>query len=114
MDIDDRQHGHVRVLRPLGRMSVETFGELKAKVSAVLGEGCRTIVVNLSGVSSVDSIGVAEIVRAHVMLRNRAGRLALSNLSRPVEELLSLTRLDTVLDTYGTESDAVRALAPTG
>lgn len=66
--------------------------------------------MNLSDVSYVDSIGIAEIVRAHVMLKTGGDRLMLTNLPPMVEELLSLTQLHTVIASAATEAHAIQIL----
>ena len=109
MVIDERTVGRVTVLIPRGRLTVETFGELKIRVRRLADDGRTHVVLNLSAVAYVDSIGVAELVRAHVMLGGRAGRLSLSHLHRTVSELLELTRLKDVLDIFTTEAEAVES-----
>ena len=111
MTIDEHSHGPVIVLVPHGRLSVETFGELKTHIQQVTTGGCRQLVLNLKFVGYVDSIGVAELVRSHVILDNNEGRLALSDLNPTVTELLDLTRLSAVLDTYPTEIEALQSFA---
>ena len=110
MVIDERTVGRVTVLTPRGRLTVETFGELKSRVSELAEVGCLRVVLNLSAVAYVDSIGVAELVRSHVMIGGRGGRLTLSHLRRPVAELLELTRLTDVLHIFSTEAEAVQSL----
>ena len=108
MTFTEHIHGDVVILRPHGRLTVETFGLLKGRVREHVTEGRRRLVLNLADVSYVDSIGIAEIVRAHVMLNTGGGRLTLTNLPPAVDELLSLTQLHTVIASAATEVDAVR------
>ncbi len=115
MVIDERTVGRVTVLTPHERLTVETFGELKNRVRRLAEDGRTHVVVNLSAVAYVDSIGVAELVRAHVMLEGRGGRLSLSHLHRTVSELLELTGLTDVLDIFTTEAEAVQSyVTPSG
>ncbi len=111
MVIDERTLDGVTVLTPRGQLTVETFGELKGRVSGLAEAGRIHVVLNLSAVAYVDSIGVAELVRVHVMLEGRGGRLFLSHLHRTVAELLELTRLTDVLDIFPTEAEAVQSCA---
>ena len=114
MVIDERSVGPATVLTPHGRLTIETFGELKSHVSRLVEDGRMRIVLNLGSVAYVDSMGVAEIVRVHVMLDRGGGRLALSHLRRPVEELLGLTGLREIFFVFPTEAEAVQAcLRPT-
>ena len=111
MAINERTVGRVTVLAPRGRLTVETFGELKSRVSGLAEGGRIHVVLNLSAVAYVDSIGVAEIVRAHVMLGGRGGRLSLSHVHRTVAELLALTGLTDVLHIFLTEDEAVQSFS---
>ena len=107
MIIDERTDGEITILRPQGRLTVETFGHLKDRVRHDVSRGRVKLVLNLAAVPYADSIGIAEIVRAHVILKTDGGRLALTDLPEPVAELFSLTRLDTVIAAYATEADAI-------
>ena len=108
MTFTERVEGNVVILRPHGRLTVETFGLLKSRVRALVTKGYRQLVMNLGDVSYVDSVGIAEIVRAHVILKTDGGRLTLTNLPPAVDELLSLTQLHTVILSAATEAHAIR------
>ncbi len=109
MVIDERTVGRVTLLTPRDRLTVETFGELKSRVSRLAEDGHLRVVLNLSAVAYVDSIGVAELVRAHVMLSRQGGVLALSHVHRAVAELLGLTRLTEILNIFPTEAEAMQS-----
>ena len=102
--------GPVAVLRPRARLSVETFGQLKRAVHELTSAGTRLVVLDLGEVDYVDSIGIAEIVRTHVMLERRDGALALAHVAPTVAHLLDMTRLDTVLDVHPDAAGAIRHL----
>ena len=111
MVVDKRTVGHVTVLTPRGRLTVETFGELKSRVGRLAQDGRICVVLNLGEVTYVDSIGVAELVRIHVMLDRCGGSLTLSHLHRTVTELLELTRLTDILKIFPTETEAAKSCA---
>ena len=111
MKIRERVANGVTILDLEGRLTLETFGVLTDTVRGLVNTGCRRVVLHLGGVSYVDSIGVAELVRTHVILGNRGGRLKLLGIPKPVDELLTLTRLHTVFETFDAEQDAVRSFS---
>jgi anti-anti-sigma factor len=111
MQFDERSEGDVVILAPRGRLTLETFGVLKSFVGACVDRGCRRLVLNLARVSYADSIGIAEIIRAHIMLRRHGGRLKLSNLSPQVTTLLTIAGLGEVLETYDTEAAALASFS---
>ncbi|HIE92108.1 MAG TPA: anti-sigma factor antagonist [Acidobacteria bacterium] len=110
MDIHERAAGPVPVLELRGRLTLESFGRLKNRVREVVESGTRHVVLDLAAVPYVDSIGVAELVRSHVMLRNVGGRLVLASVPGQLTQLLELTRLDQVVESYPSQTEAVNAL----
>lgn len=111
MQFDERNEGDVVILAPRGRLTLETFGVLKSFVGACVDRGCRRLVLNLSRVPYADSIGIAEIIRVHIMLRRHGGQLKLSNVSAQVDNLLKIAGLWDVLDTYETEPAALESFS---
>ena len=111
MVIDEREVGPATVLTPHGRLTTETFGELKSRVQGLVEVDRTQVVLNLSAITYVDSMGVAELVRVHVMLDRCGGRFALSHLQRPVAQLLRLTGLRETLHLFDTEAEAVQSCA---
>jgi anti-sigma B factor antagonist len=71
-------------------------------------QGSR-IVLNLAGVTSVDSTGIGELVSAYTSVRNAGGELKLLNLTREVHDLLRITKLCTVFDIEDDEISAIAA-----
>jgi anti-sigma B factor antagonist len=57
----------------------------------------------------VDSAGLGEIVRTYTTVTKQGGSLKLANLTKRITDLLSITKLLTVFDTYDSEADAVRS-----
>jgi anti-sigma B factor antagonist len=82
---------------------------LRKTVKGLAQRGSSKIVLNLGGVTSVDSAGVGELVSAYTSLRNAGGELKLLNLTREVHDLLHITKLCTVFDI---EDDETSAIAP--
>ena len=93
-----------------GRLTLESFGSLKDRVRDLVDQGGRRLVLDLGGVSHVDSIGVSELVRSHVIVNNSGGHLALAGVPAQIAQLLRVTRLDQVFDRHETIADAVNAL----
>src|SRR4051812_4449068 len=80
-------------LRPAGRDGIEG--------------GARRIVLNLRDVSDIDSFGVAALASTHMSAANRGGRVVLTELTRKLQHLFAITRLNTVFEIFGTEAEAL-------
>ena len=112
MQIDERSAGDVTVLDLKGRMTMGEGDELlKDKVNSLILQGRKKLVLNLADVPYVDSAGLGEIVRTYTAVTKQGGSLKLANLTKRITDLLSITKLLTVFDTYDSEADAVRSFS---
>ncbi len=113
MEIQEHATGTVIVFELRGRLTLESFGVLKDRVRTLVAHGGRRLVLDLSAVSYVDSIGVAELVRSHVIVGNHAGHLALATMPAQIRQLLYVTRLDQIFDRFDTRAQAIEHVART-
>ena len=112
MQIDQRAVGEVMVLDLKGRITMGEGDELlKDKVNSLVNQGHRKIVLNLADVPYIDSAGLGEIVRTYTTVSRQGGSLKLLNLTKRITDLLSITKLLTVFETFDSENDAVRSFS---
>jgi anti-sigma B factor antagonist len=112
MQITERQVGDVMVLDVKGKVTLGEGDEmLKDKVNSVVNQGHRKIVLNLADVPYLDSAGLGEVVRAYTTVSRQGGSLKLLNLTKRITDLLSITKLLTVFETFDSENDAVRSFS---
>lgn len=112
MQIDERTIGDVVVLDINGRITLGEGDELlKDKVNSLLNQDKKKIVLNLSEVPYVDSAGLGEIVRTYTTVSRQGGNLKLLNLTKRITDLLAITKLLTVFETYESEADAVQSFS---
>ena len=112
MQIDERPVGDVVVLDLKGKITLGEGDELlKDKVNSLLNQGQRKIVLNLGGVPYIDSAGLGEVVRTYTTVSRQGGSLKLLNLTKRITDLLSITKLLTVFETFDSEDEAVRSFS---
>ena len=112
MQIDERMAGDVVVLDLKGKITLGEGDELlKDKVNSLVNQGHKKIVLNLAGVPYIDSAGLGEVVRTYTTVSRQGGSLKLLNLTKRITDLLSITKLLTVFETYENENEAVRSFA---
>ncbi len=110
MQIEERSAGDVTVLDLKGKMTLGEGDELlKDKVNSLTNQGRRKIVLNLAEVPYIDSAGLGEIVRTYTTVTREGGQLKLLSLTKRITDLLAITKLLTVFETYENEADAVRS-----
>ncbi|MCL4848191.1 MAG: STAS domain-containing protein [Acidobacteria bacterium] len=112
MQIDERIVGDVTVLDLKGKMTLGEGDELlKDKINSLVSQGHKKLVLNLEAVPYIDSAGLGEIVRTYTTVSRQGGKLKLLNLTKRIEDLLSITKLLTVFETFESEEEAVRSFA---
>lgn len=110
MQIAERAVGDVVILDVKGRITLGDGDEvLKDKVNAVVGKGQKKILLNLADVPYVDSAGLGEIVRTYTTVSRQGGSLKLLNLTKRISDLLAITKLLTVFETFDSEPEAVKS-----
>lgn len=112
MNLVRRQVGDVVVLDLLGRLiSTDDPDLLTNAVDDLLADGRTHIVLNLSELTYVDSGGLGQIISSHLRTAKISGALKLAQPTARVADLLVITRLVIVLDTYETVQLAVDSFA---
>ncbi|HUE85567.1 MAG TPA: STAS domain-containing protein [Vicinamibacterales bacterium] len=112
MDIAERTVSDVTVLDLKGKMTLGEGDELlKDKINSLLASGKKKLVLNLEGVPYIDSAGLGEIVRTYTTVSRQGGSLKLLNLTKRIEDLLSITKLLTVFETFDTEAEAITSFS---
>jgi anti-sigma B factor antagonist len=110
MQIDERKVGEVTILDLKGKLTLGDGDELlRNKINALVQAGTKKIVLNLGEVPYIDSAGLGEIVRTYTTVKKQEGMLKLLNLTKRIQDLLTITKLVTVFDVFENEPDAVRS-----
>src|SRR5919204_1755532 len=112
MQIEERNVGDVKVLDLKGKITLGEGDELlKDKVNSLVNQGSKKIILNLAEVPYIDSAGLGEIVRTYTTVSRQGGSLKLLNLTKRITDLLSITKLLTVFETFDSENEAVRSFS---
>ena len=82
---------------------------LRDKVNELLDSGETRIVLNLEKVKYMDSAGIGELVACYKRAKEKEGTVKLLNPSGKVYDLLQLTKLEDVFDTFKNEQEAINS-----
>ena len=112
MEIQERTIEGVVVLDLTGKLTIGEGDELlKERISNLVQQGHRNLLLNLEGVPYIDSAGLGEIVRTYTTVSRQGGKLKLVNLTKRITDLLAITKLLTVFETYETQDEAVKSFS---
>jgi anti-sigma B factor antagonist len=110
MQIEERVVDGVTILDLKGKMTLGEGDELlKDKINSLIQQDRKKLLLNLEGVPYIDSAGLGEIVRTYTTVSRQGGKLKLLNLTKRIQDLLAITKLLTVFETYESEPDAVKS-----
>jgi anti-sigma B factor antagonist len=110
MQIEERQVGEVMILDLKGKITLGEGDEvLKDKINSLILQNKKRILLNLADVPYIDSAGLGEIVRTYTTVSRQGGQLKLVNLTKRITDLLMITKLLTVFETFDVEQDALKS-----
>ncbi|HEX9628912.1 MAG TPA: STAS domain-containing protein [Pyrinomonadaceae bacterium] len=106
--IQERHVGDVTVLDLKGRVRVGgATVALHKSFRSLVQEEKILILLNLAGVTHIDSSGLGELISSHITVFNKGGEIKLVQLTETLRELMSVTKLLTIFDVYENEADAL-------
>jgi anti-sigma B factor antagonist len=108
LEVETRQADNgVTVLAPVGRLDVAGAPALKEAISQLVGNGPPKVVIDMEGVSFVDSTGLGSVISALKQIRGSQGELRLAAPNQQARVVLELTTLDRVFPYYATVEEAL-------
>jgi anti-sigma B factor antagonist len=110
MQIEERVVNNVTILDLKGKITLGEGDEaLKDKINSLIQQDRKRILLNLGDVPYIDSAGLGEIVRTYTTVSRQGGQLKLVHLTKRITDLLSITKLLTVFETFDSEPEALKS-----
>jgi len=105
-------NGHI-IVEASGRLVAgDPCVQLRDLAKRLTSDGGRNFVLDLSGISYMDSSGLGLLLSIYATIRNQGGELKLLNCSERVKELLRTTMLTEVFQIFEDENNAIKAKSP--
>ncbi|HKZ03610.1 MAG TPA: STAS domain-containing protein [Pyrinomonadaceae bacterium] len=110
LDVKERQAGDVTILDMSGAVRIgQGSVALRDSVRTLVEGGKKRILLNLGGVNYIDSSGIGELIANFTTVSREGGQLKLLNLTDKIQNLLVITKLLTVFDSYDNEAEALNS-----
>ena len=110
LDVKERQAGDVTILDLRGEVRIgEGSIALRDAIRNLADSGKTKLLLNLAGVSYIDSSGIGELIANYTTVSRQGGQLKLLKLTDRVQNLLVITKLLTVFDAYEDEAEALKS-----
>ena len=113
MQIVEREREGIVIVDCAGQLVAgESTGAVRERLSQLVAAGSIQLILNLGGVTYIDSSGLGALVMCFSTARRAGGTMKLLNLSRRSIELIVLTRLEMVFEVFNEEQSAVNSFFP--
>ena len=110
LDVKERQAGDVTILDLSGDVRIgEGAVALRDSIRNLADQGKTKVLLNLAGVKYMDSTGVGELIANYTTVTRGGGQLKLLSLTERIQNLLVITKLLTVFDSYDNEAEALKS-----
>ena len=108
MKISQRQVGDVTIIEPKGKITIGAGDvALRDTIEKASESGTAKLLVDLQGVSKMDSSGLGELIAAHNTVTEHGGKIRLMNLPSKLYGVLGATQIVSVFDVFDDEHEAV-------
>jgi anti-sigma B factor antagonist len=113
MQLEEKTVGDVVIVAVTGDITLNKGGDvaLKDKVRSLIQQGHKKLLIDLGGVSYMDSAGLGELIQAYATTKNKGGSLKLVRLTKRLKDLLTITKLVTVFESFDTEAAAIASFS---
>jgi len=110
LDVKERQAGDVTILDMSGEVRIgEGAVSLRDSIRQLADQGKKKVLLNLAGVKYMDSTGVGELIANYTTVTRQGGQLKLLNLTDRIQNLLVITKLLTVFESYDNEAEDLKS-----
>lgn len=111
MEIHLRTSGSVTIIDLQGSLTIGSSEEqLREQINQLLAQDRKHLLLNLAEVPTIDSSGIGALIKSFTSIKNQGGKLKLLKPSRLVRQLLSITGLLSVFETFDDEPAALSSL----
>ena len=112
LTIAEHDAGDVTVLTMTGQMLLDD-GDLafRKRIHDLADRGRVKVVLEMAGVTYIDSAGIGMIAAKLKTLRERGGDMKLANLSTRGQRVFGMAKLLLMFETFETEAEAVKSFA---
>jgi len=106
MQINEKKAGDILIYNINGDIDINSSPDIRKAFERSVSQKAMKTVINLKGVSYVDSSGLATLVEMLKRVRTYGGKMRLSNLATKVKSLFEITKLEKLFEIYDTEEEA--------
>lgn len=109
MEFTRRETENTVILTLAGEIEIYNTGAVQAEVKGLIAAKKNRLILNMDAVPFIDSTGIGMLLLFHRNLKASGGGLKLAQLSPPVDKVFHLTKLNTILEIFDSEEEALKS-----
>ncbi len=110
MELEVLEKDNLAILKITGDVDLYSSPKVRKQILSLVKKSCQNLLVDLAGVTYMDSSGVATLVEALQLMNKKKGKLKLYSLKPAIRDVFELSRLDKVFDICEDESQALATI----
>ena len=112
LKINIRETANAAILDMMGRVTLgDGLADLRDSIREALAGDQKNILLNLAEVDYIDSSGLGQLIGSYATVTSLGGQMKLLNLQKRVNDLMQVTKLLTVFETYTSEAEALKSFS---
>ena len=114
LKINIRETPNAAILDMSGRVTLgDALGDFRDSIREALAGDRKNILLNLAELSYIDSSGLGQLIGSYATITDRGGQMKLLNLQKKVTDLMQITKLLTIFETFDNEAKALASFTKT-
>ena len=111
LKIEELENGQVQVIRVGENITFANVKEFSQVAQELIEGGAMKVLLDLEKVSFCNSHGFGAIINLYTRLAKRDGRFAILKPQKAIQEVLEITKMDSIIGVYVAETEALKALS---
>ncbi len=107
MKIKEEKEGEVLICRLEGEININTSPELRKSFDRMMRDNEKKVIVEFSGISYIDSSGLATLIEMYQRLKRNGGRLRLCSMTQKVRDIFEITKLTKLFEIFPNLTEAL-------
>lgn len=108
MDVSISVSGEVNIIKIGGNLDTESFPEAQARITQMIEQGARKILMDLKELIYISSAGLRVLLNAAKQLKEHDGELRISNLNEIVKEVFEISGFSEIFNVFNSEAEAMK------
>ena len=111
IETENLGQGAIKIIRVKENITFANVKEFSSIAQELIDDGAMKVLLDLKQVNFCNSHGFGAIINLYTRLAKRDGRFAILNPQKAIQEVLEITKMDSIIGVYNDEKEAIDSLS---